>query len=284
MNKRKLYTILSIIAIAGLLASIGYVWYQYISLADKAHTVSGKEIATSWVSVKNLIQALGTSVAICSGVTILTLAILLLSRSNGEVQVVYVKKSEEKQYGLDTSEDDQNEMGKNHNASSMESILAEQSRDLKPVFEKLLSSVCRELEASQAIIFVAKRYEGKRILELFATYAYHIAESKTFHYEFGEGLAGQAAKEGKQVVIKNIPDGYVTVLSGLGKASPAELLIAPVIYDEQVVAVIEIASFKRFTRSDEALVTEVTRLISNRINSQFLEEEVISLVPQASLV
>ncbi|MDJ1502538.1 GAF domain-containing protein [Xanthocytophaga agilis] len=284
MNKRKLYTILSIVAIAGLLASIGYVWYQYISLTDKAHTLSGKEIATSWVSVKNLIQALGTSVAICSGVTLVTLAILLLSRNNGEVQVVYVKKSEEKQYGLDTSDDEQNEMGKNHNASHLESILAEQSRDLKPVFEKLLSSVCRELEASQAIIFVAKRYEGKRILELFATYAYHIAESKTFHYEFGEGLAGQAAKEGKQVVIKNIPDGYVTVLSGLGKASPAELLIAPVIYDEQVVAVIEIASFKRFTRSDEALVTEVTRLISNRINSQFLEEEVISLVPQASLV
>ncbi|MDJ1491579.1 GAF domain-containing protein [Cytophagaceae bacterium DM2B3-1] len=284
MNKRKLYTILSIVAIAGLLASIGYVWYQYISLTDKAHTLSGKEIATSWVSIKNLIQALGTSVAICSGVTLVTLAILLLSRNNGEVQVVYVKKSEEKQYGLDTSDDDQDEMGKNHNASSMESILAEQSRDLKPVFEKLLSSVCRELEASQAIIFVAKRYEGKRILELFATYAYHIAESKTFHYEFGEGLAGQAAKEGKQVVIKNIPDGYVTVLSGLGKASPAELLIAPVIYDEQVVAVVEIASFKRFTRSDEALVTEVTRLISNRINSQFLEEEVISLVPQASLV
>ncbi|MDJ1470578.1 GAF domain-containing protein [Xanthocytophaga flava] len=284
MNKRKLYTILSIVAIAGLLASIGYVWYQYISLTDKAHTLSGKEIATSWVSIKNLIQALGTSVAICSGVTLVTLAILLLSRNNGEVQVVYVKKSEEKQYGLDTSDDDQAEMGKNHNASSMESILAEQSRDLKPVFEKLLSSVCRELEASQAIIFVAKRYEGKRILELFATYAYHIAESKTFHYEFGEGLAGQAAKEGKQVVIKNIPDGYVTVLSGLGKASPAELLIAPVIYDEQVVAVVEIASFKRFTRSDEALVTEVTRLISNRINSQFLEEEVISLVPQASLV
>ncbi len=278
MNQRKIYNILSIVVVAGMLASFGYVWYAYVSLAGKAGAVSAKNVVASWSAIQKIINTLGIAVAISSGTSLLALVVLLLNNRSSDVQVVYVKKNEESMYGLDKSASEHNEETGQRDIRVVESCLNDQGQNVKSVFEKALTLICRELEASQAALFVAKQYEGKRILELFATYAYHIAESKTFHYEFGEGLAGQVAKEGKLVTIKNIPEGYITILSGLGKASPAELIIAPVHYQEQVVAVLEIASFKRFTRTDEAFVGQVSELISHRLTDQFSEEEVTSLV------
>jgi putative methionine-R-sulfoxide reductase with GAF domain len=85
-------------------------------------------------------------------------------------------------------------------------------------------------------------------------------ESKTIKYEFGEGLAGQVAKEGRKINIDNVPEGYITIISGLGAASPNHLLIYPVMQDDQVAAVVEKASFKPISEEDERLVAEVLKI------------------------
>lgn len=283
MNQRKVYGILSMVVVAGMLASFGYVWYEYVTLTAKAGALSAKTAATALPVIQTLLKTLGISIAISAGASVLAVLLVLLTNRSSDVQVVYVKKNEESQYGLSQTTDEQNEEAGQHFLGNIETIINDQNHTLKSVFENTLVAVCRELEASQAAFFVTKQYEGKRVLELFATYAYHIAESKTFHYEFGEGLAGQVAKEGRLVRIKSIPEGYITILSGLGKASPAELIIAPVLYNEQVVAVLEIASFKNFVRADETFVEKVTQLISQRLANQYSEEEVISLVTPSSL-
>jgi|GEM_PF-1220492 len=279
MSKRKTYNFLSIVFITLLLISIGYVWYEYIRLTGRLGITSTKDGNLTLPIFKIISKTLGVAIIVNIGITLLTVVMLVLGNQSSEVQVVYVKKSEEEKYRLENNTDEQNDDGSLlRNAAYLENIIAEDEPDLKQVFVKVLTAVCRELEASQAAFFVAKRYEDKRVLELFATYAYYIAESKTFHYEFGEGLAGQVAKEGKLVTIRSIPEGYITILSGLGKATPAELIIAPVIYKDHVIAVLEIASFKAFTRADEAFVEETARLVSKRLANRFSEEEITSLV------
>jgi len=87
-------------------------------------------------------------------------------------------------------------------------------------------------------------------------------------YEFGEGLAGQVAKEGKSINITNVPQGYITVLSGLGSASPNALAIVPVQSADQVVGVLEVASFRPFSRSDENYLQALAGTLSERLSRE----------------
>jgi GAF domain-containing protein len=142
-------------------------------------------------------------------------------------------------------------------------------------FEKVLSVVCDELEASQAAIYAATSNESKRVIRLLTGYALSLPESSTVVYEFGEGLAGQVAKEGKSVNIRNVPEGYITVLSGLGNASPNALVIVPVWFNDQVAGVLEVASFREFSQEDQSYLQAVAGLLGERLHEQAEKEVVV---------
>lgn len=133
------------------------------------------------------------------------------------------------------------------------------NKDLRLTMEKALRSFCTELEACQGALFLTEHAEGKNYIEFCAGYAYHLPDSQRLRYEFGEGLAGQVAKEGLLVNLSSVPDNYITILSGLGKSSPNHLIIAPLRHADssEVLGVMEIASFKPFGPSDEELITQV---------------------------
>jgi GAF domain-containing protein len=135
-------------------------------------------------------------------------------------------------------------------------------------FEKVLSMACKELEASQAALYAATIHDDKRVIRLVSGYALSLPESQTLVYEFGEGLAGQVAKEGKSINVSNVPQGYITVLSGLGSASPNALAIVPVQLADQVVGVLEIASFRSFSRSDENYLQALADTLGERLSRQ----------------
>ena len=118
-------------------------------------------------------------------------------------------------------------------------------------WEKLLTVLCQATEAVQAAYYEVISESGKDLLRFRAGYAFYLPENKTLTFEMGEGLVGQAAKEGRFVSISPVPQGYVTVLSGLGKAVPAYLVLIPVKTEGLLSGMIEIASFRAFTQIDE---------------------------------
>jgi putative methionine-R-sulfoxide reductase with GAF domain len=81
-------------------------------------------------------------------------------------------------------------------------------------------------------------------------------------------LSGQVAKEGKMINIQNVPDGYIKILSGLGNATPSSMLIFPIKRNEEVLGVIELASFKNFTTDDEQFIKE----LSNKLEEVLLSK------------
>lgn len=278
MNKKKIGGLVSLSMVIALLASIGYMANEYISLPERI-AAGLKNNAATPAHISHAMGSFGVSAITALCTILLALVVLLLNQQTGDTQVVYVKESaaDEKnaahqadgqQVAVDLSE----RIGAVENAANQNTVSTKISQ------ERVLGAVCKDLEASQAALFVAKKYEGKRILELFATYAYHIAESKTFHYEFGEGLAGQVAREGRLVNIKNVPDGYITILSGLGSASPTHLVVAPVLHGGQVVAVLEVASFRELTHTDEEFIKEAAQIMGRQLAGQFVDEEIASLV------
>lgn len=128
----------------------------------------------------------------------------------------------------------------------------------KELSKSFLWAVAKELDASQGAFFTTTEKDGIHYLQFIAGYAYHLPDSETIEFEFGEGLSGQVAKEGKAINIQSVPDGYITILSGLGNASPSSMYIFPIKRDNNVIAVIELASFKKITKEDEAFLAQLS--------------------------
>lgn len=132
----------------------------------------------------------------------------------------------------------------------------------KPGVEEFVTShLAKEMSASQAAYFSVTNRDGKNLLKLTASFAYHVPESQEVVFEFGEGLTGQAAVEGKPVNIKKIPDGYITALSGLGKATPSNLMILPIKHNGKVKGVLELSSFTEFSSEDEEYLVQISEII-----------------------
>ncbi len=144
---------------------------------------------------------------------------------------------------------------------SSKPILIEELDDLldyegseEEVFTQALTQLCRKVDASLATAYRTRYADEHTCVELFASYAYPVPEGDNVIYRFGEGLVGQVAKQGSGVIIDEVPDGYINIFSGLGRATPTYLMIHPLRCDENVVGVVEIASFVNFTAQQKEFV------------------------------
>lgn len=136
--------------------------------------------------------------------------------------------------------------------------------------ETALRIVCKQLEASQGAIYVARKDKKRHFIEMRASYAFVKPDSQPIHYDFGEGLPGQAAKEGKGTIINSVPDGYIKILSGLGQASPKNLILSPVIAEDTVIGLVEIASFTSFSQQQQELTQQAFAMLVDHFNASSL--------------
>jgi hypothetical protein len=150
-----------------------------------------------------------------------------------------------------------------HKKKELLTCLDEKFRKNKPnsskaTSELILSCVAKVYELTQAEIFLRKSDDNIHKLELSATYAFYIPDEKVFEFEWGEGLIGQVAKAGESLYLDELPQGYITIKSGLGSATPSHLIIVPwKNKNNETFAVIEIASFKPFSKYDIRLIEEL---------------------------
>lgn len=135
----------------------------------------------------------------------------------------------------------------------------------KEIHQAFLQAVCKSIDAGQGALYETKEEEGKRSIELSAGYALNLGESASISYEFGEGLIGQAAAQGQTLYVDDIPEGYIKIVSGLGSASPRYLLIVPVKNQNQVLGVLEIASFGEISEDKRKFVEEAGQLLGKTV-------------------
>ncbi|WP_458121288.1 response regulator [Paenibacillus sp. Z6-24] len=94
----------------------------------------------------------------------------------------------------------------------------------------------------------------------------------------GEGLTGQCAADQKPIVLDHVPQGYIPVNSGLGSSQPRSVLIYPVLFNDELLGVIELASLNTFTSLQRQLLHLLTQdlgIIVNNINRRLHVEELL---------
>ncbi|RCG30239.1 response regulator [Sphaerisporangium album] len=86
-------------------------------------------------------------------------------------------------------------------------------------------------------------------------------------FAFGQGIVGQAAAEGRPIVLDNVPSDYLTIDSGLSSSTPAQIVVLPVIFEDQVLGVMELASFSRFGEVHLAFLNQLVETIGVTMNT-----------------
>jgi signal transduction histidine kinase len=120
-------------------------------------------------------------------------------------------------------------------------------RDLLTVARQILNELAPLVNAHHGAFFMADYEDDKQVLKLFAAYAYQDQPSVAQTWEFGQGLVGQAALEGKRIVMAKVPREYVRITSALGDATPHSIVVVPILFEGEVKGVIELASFEPFS-------------------------------------
>lgn len=138
-----------------------------------------------------------------------------------------------------------------------------ESQNLENYIENQLVNLSKEYDFAQAVFYVK---DDNNSFNPVSYYAYYSDEEPTSIIE-GDGIIGQSIKDKKMLSIDDIPEGYITILSGLGKGNPKSLLIVPALIDNNVIAVAEIASLSDFTKEDKYLIQEsISEIAKNIIN------------------
>jgi len=112
-------------------------------------------------------------------------------------------------------------------------------RDLQTVSRLIMSELTPVVSAQHGAFFLSEPDNSEEtILRLIASYGYKARKNVANTFRVGEGLVGQAALEKKSILITEAPQDYIRITSGLGESSPVNVIVLPVLFEEQVLAVI----------------------------------------------
>jgi len=136
-------------------------------------------------------------------------------------------------------------------------------RDLTTVGKKLLSDLVPLVNAQQGMIYQMENEAGMVLLAAFAGKG----EDYLHRLKIGEGLVGQCASEKRRILITDLPAHTVPIRSSLFEAVPRSVIVLPVLFEDRVKAVIELASLSSFTESQLAFLEQLTSSIGIVLNS-----------------
>jgi len=141
-------------------------------------------------------------------------------------------------------------------------------RDMTTVANMILSELAPLVDAQQGVFYVNQpQEEGQSVMRLLGGYAYSYRKQLSNEFKPGEGLVGQCVLEKKRILLTNVPEDYIHITSGLGDAPPLNIIVLPVLFEDEVKAVIELASFNRFNEIHITFLDSLTESIGIVLNT-----------------
>ena len=123
-------------------------------------------------------------------------------------------------------------------------------QDISTLTKNIVEFLARYLEAQVGVFYVIHHKEGQETLKLMSSYAYTRRKGLSDEFLVGEGLVGQAALEKEMILVSDIPEDYIHVQSGMGDAVPRNIVVLPVLYENQLKGIVELGSFEMFSDTD----------------------------------
>ncbi|WP_232792531.1 HAMP domain-containing protein [Actinacidiphila yeochonensis] len=158
-------------------------------------------------------------------------------------------------------------------------------RDLGDVAALIMSELTPVVSAQHGAFFLAQdTAEAGGAYELRHIGSYGFTKGMASVFLPGEGLIGQAAVEKRPILIEQAPPGYLKIVSGLGEAPPAHVIVLPVLFEGRVLGVIELAAFQPFTQIQKDFLNQITDIIAISVNTISVNTKTEALLKQSQLL
>nr|MDN4040901.1 HAMP domain-containing protein [Massilia sp. YIM B02787] len=159
--------------------------------------------------------------------------------------------------------------------------LLQGQRDLQAVTKLILSELAPLVSAHHGVFYMMDSQEADARLRMIASYGYRSSRKLPTSFLPGEGLVGQCALEKTRIWLTDVPRDYIVVSSGLGSAPPTNIVVLPILFEQQVKAVIEIASLDRFTETHLSFLDQLMESIGVVLNTIEANSRTESLLTQS---
>lgn len=146
-------------------------------------------------------------------------------------------------------------------------ILRDEDQNLSSLCDKFLSSLIKYLDANQGMLFSLETDQSAiKTLVLESAYAWNRKKFLSDKIELGEGLIGQVAIEKEKIYLIDVPEEYIKITSGLGDSNPRSILIVPIISNEDLFGVVELAFFRQLKEYEIDFVEKLTEILASTIS------------------
>ncbi|PBJ02608.1 HAMP domain-containing protein [Pseudomonas sp. ACN5] len=157
--------------------------------------------------------------------------------------------------------------------------LLQGQRDLAAVSKMVLSELAPLINAQHGVFYMMdENPPDPAKLKLLSAYAYKGNINVNDEWRLGEGLVGQCAYEKRRILLTDVPADYVAISSGLGAAAPLNIIVLPILFENKVKAVVEMASFTRYSIIHQTFLDQLAEsigIVLNTIEANMRTEELL---------
>lgn len=160
-------------------------------------------------------------------------------------------------------------------------LLRKNYESISFLYDATLQFIVKYLKANQGGLYIINDDdENQTYLELVATYAFERKKFITARIDKGEGLVGQCYQEARTIYLLEVPENYIKITSGLGQANPSAVLLIPLMMNQDVFGVLEMANFKKFEPHEIQLLERFGRSIASTISAVKISDRTKNLLEQ----
>jgi len=157
-------------------------------------------------------------------------------------------------------------------------------RDLATISNLIMSELAPLVNAQYGLFYVTNRVEDETRLDLVASYGAEGQDELKRRFGLREGLVGQAAADKRPMLLTNVPGDFIQIGSGLGKSAPANINILPALFENEVKAVIELASFEEFNETHHSFLNQLMETVGIVLNTIAATMRTEGLLEQSQLL
>ncbi len=167
----------------------------------------------------------------------------------------------------DVSAEDKKRDWVNQGLAQFLNIIRDANGHTEALAQQVLASLVKYVKANQGGIFLVEKEAGDTQLKLQAAFAYDRKKYLQKVLKPGQGMVGQAFLERDKIYLKHVPAHYINITSGLGEATPRTLFIQPLMVNDEVIGVLELASFNDFEPHVQGFIQKVSESVASAISA-----------------
>ncbi|MBN2523767.1 MAG: PAS domain S-box protein [Bacteroidales bacterium] len=160
-------------------------------------------------------------------------------------------------------------------------ILRKDNDNLNNLAYNVIKNLTNYIDAIQGGFYLLKNEKKENYFDLIAFYAYGRKKYSDKKIKWGKGIIGTSAIENKTIYLTDLPDSYINVTSGLGKANPRSLLVTPIFANEELFGVIEIASLNELEKHQISFVEKIAESTGSILSTVKMNMQTAKLLEES---